>query len=179
MVNLKSEVNKIEGLYQIKIDVPFLVKFLCLYLFKVADKNVLIDAGLNLGTWKKSLLAAFNKIDLSLHDIDYCIISHIHIDHISMVKILKQENPEIKILMHDITHDLLKWETTDTNLKEYEQEAKNLAKKLIKHGISEEQGKTVVQFLKHWPKYLHYQKPDILVYDRDILFDNLEVIWTQ
>jgi glyoxylase-like metal-dependent hydrolase (beta-lactamase superfamily II) len=172
------EVNEIKGIYQIKIDVPFAVKFVCLYLFKLNGKNILIDSGLNIGNWKKRLFSAFKYMNLSIRDIDYCIISHIHTDHIGLVKIFKQKNPTIKILMHDITHELLKWETNEENLKELEQEAKISANQLIKYGISEEQGKKFVQFFTYWPRFLQYQKPDIMVHDGDIIFDKLEIIWT-
>ena len=178
MSSSKFEVNEIEGIYQIKIDVPFPVKFVCLYLFNIEDKKVLIDSGLNMGNWKKKLFSAFKEINISIQDIDYCIISHLHLDHISLVPILKQKNPKLKILMHDITHELLKWETNDANLKELEQEARATANQLIKYGISEEQGNRIVQFFTYWSKFLQYQKPDIIVHDGDILFDNLEIIWT-
>ncbi|MFW9828011.1 MAG: MBL fold metallo-hydrolase [Candidatus Thorarchaeota archaeon] len=178
MSNSKFEVNEIEGIYQIKINVPFAVKYVCLYLFKLNGKNVLIDSGLNMGNWRKKLFSAFNYLNITIKDIDYCIISHIHTDHMGLVKILKEMNPSLKILMHDITHELLKWETNSNNLKELEQEATSVANNLIKYGISEEQGRRIVQFFTYWPKFLQYQKPDIIVHDGDILFDQLEIIWT-
>ncbi|MFX1418590.1 MAG: MBL fold metallo-hydrolase [Promethearchaeota archaeon] len=178
MSSSKFEVNEIEGIYQIKIDVPFAVKYVCLYLFELNGENILIDSGLNMGNWKKKLFSAFENMKISIQDIDYCIISHIHTDHMGLVKILKQKNPNLKIVMHDITHDLLKWETNEENLKELEQEARITANQLIKYGISEEQGKRIIQFFTYWPKFLQYQEPDLIVHDGDIIFDNLEIIWT-
>jgi len=178
LLSSKFEVNEIEEVYQIKIDVPFAVKYVCLYLFKLNGKNILIDSGLNIGNWKKKLFSAFEYLNISIQDIDYCIISHIHTDHIGLVKILKQKNPELKILMHDITHELLKWETNDENLNDLEQKAKIAANQLIRYGISEDKGNMIVQFFTYWPKFLQYQKPDIIVHDGDILFDTLEIIWT-
>jgi len=174
----KSEINEIEGIYQIKIDVPFAVKFVCLYLFKLKGKNILIDSGLNMGNWKKKLFSAFEELNTSIQDIDYCIITHLHTDHIGLIRLLKQKNPNLQILMHDITHELLKWETSDDNLKELEQEARGIADQLIKYGISEEQGERIVKFFTYWPKFLQYQKPDIIVHDGDIVFEDLEIIWT-
>ena len=178
MSSSKFEVNKINGVYQIKIPVPFPVKYVCLYLFKLKGKNILIDSGLNMGNWKKKLFSAFEEINVSIQDIDYCIITHIHTDHMGLVKILKEKNPDLKILMHDITHELLKWECDDTNLNELEQEARIIANQLVKYGISEEQGNRIVKFFTYWPQFLEYQKPDITVHDGDLLFDNLEIIWT-
>ena len=144
--NPKFEINIINGVHQIKIPVPFPVKYVCLYLFKLKEKNILIDSGLNMGNWKKNLFSAFEELNISIKDIDYCIITHIHTDHMGLVKILKQKNPHLKILMHDITHELLKWETNEENLKELEQEARITANQLIRYGISEEQGNRIVQF---------------------------------
>ncbi|MFW9972847.1 MAG: MBL fold metallo-hydrolase [Candidatus Odinarchaeota archaeon] len=178
MPSFKSEVNEIEGIYQIKIDVPFAVKYVCLYLFKLNGKNILIDSGLNWGNWKKILFSAFEELKISIQDIDYCIITHIHTDHIGLVKILKKKNPNLKILMHDITHEVLRWETDHNSLKELEIQARETADQLIKYGISEEQGERIIQFFTFWPRFLQYQKPDIEVHDDDVIFDNLQVIWT-
>ena len=174
MPTYKSEINEIDGIYQIKIDVPFAVKYVCLYLFKLNGKNILIDSGLNMGNWKKKLFSAFEEINTSIQDIDYCIITHLHTDHIGLVRLLKQKNPNLQILMHDITHELLKWETSDDNLKDLEQKARGIADQLIKYGISEEQGERIVKFFTYWPKFLQYQTPDIIVHDGDIVFENLE-----
>ncbi|MFX0035526.1 MAG: MBL fold metallo-hydrolase [Candidatus Hermodarchaeota archaeon] len=176
--SFKFEVKEIEGIYQIKIDVPFAVKYVCLYLFKLNGKNILIDSGLNMGNWKKMLFLAFEEVNISIKDIDYCFITHIHTDHIGLIRLLKQKNPKLKILMHDITHELLKWETNQNSLKELEQEARKIAKQLMKYGISEEQGDRIVKFFTFWPKFIQYQKPDIIVHDADIIFDMLEIIWT-
>jgi len=174
----KFELTKINGVHRIKIPVPFPVKYVCVYLFRLQGKNILIDSGLNIGNWKTKLFSAFEDMNISIQDIDYCIITHIHTDHIGLVKVLKQKNPELKILMHDITHDLLKWETNDEQVPELEQEARLTANQLINYGLSEEQGNRIVQFFTYWPKFLEYQKPDIIVHDGDILFDRLEIIWT-
>ena len=171
-------VKNIEGIYQIKIDVPWAVKFVSLYLFELDGLNILIDSGLNIGNWKKKLFSAFNDINLSIQDIDYCIITHLHTDHIGLARILKQKNPKLKLLMHDITHELLKWETNDENLKELKQEAREIANQLKKYGMTEEQGNRIIQFFAYWPRFLEYQKPDIIIHDGDIVLDRLEIIWT-
>ncbi|MFX0139277.1 MAG: MBL fold metallo-hydrolase, partial [Candidatus Hodarchaeota archaeon] len=171
-------VKNIEGIYQIKIDVPWAVKFVSLYLFKLDGLNILIDTGLNMGNWKRQLFSAFKDINLSIQDIDYCIITHLHTDHIGLARVLKQKNPSLKILMHDITHELLKWETNDENLKELKQEAREIANQLKKYGMTEEQGNRIIQFFTYWPRFLEYQKPDIIVHDGDTVLDRLDIIWT-
>ena len=178
MYNFKSEINEIEGIFQIKIDVPFAVKYVCLYLFEVNGSKVLIDAGLNMGNWKQKLFSTLDKIQLSINDIDYCIISHIHLDHIGLLRTLKRKNPKMKIVMNDITHKIFEWETSETNIGEIKQEAKKVADLMVRYGISEEQAQKVIQFFTLWPRYLQYQKPDMIVNDGDTILDNLEIIWT-
>ncbi len=178
MVRYKSEIREIKGVHQIKINVPFPVKFVSLYLFKVEDKIILIDSGLNMGNWDKTLFSAFQDINYSIKDIDYCIITHIHSDHMGLVKILKRKNPELKILMHDIAHELLKWETNEAKMNELVLEAKKVANQLVRYGLEEEQREKIVQFFTYWPKFLQYQKPDIVLHDGDRILNNLEVVWT-
>jgi glyoxylase-like metal-dependent hydrolase (beta-lactamase superfamily II) len=101
-----------------------------------------------------------------------------HTDHIGLIQLFKQENPDLKILMHDITHEILKWETNNDNLDELKQEARGVANKLMKYGISQEQGDRVVQFFTFWPKFLQYQEPDVIVHDEDLVLDRLKIIWT-
>jgi glyoxylase-like metal-dependent hydrolase (beta-lactamase superfamily II) len=178
LYKFKSEVNKIDDVYRIKIDVPFAVKFVCLYLFKLNDQYILIDAGLNMGNWSKLLFSAFNDLNITIGDIDYCFITHNHLDHIGLVKTLKRKNPNLKVVMNDITHKILRWETNDSTMEELKSEAKKAADLMIKYGISEEQGKRVVQFFTFWPKLLRYQKPDVIVRDNERFLDDLEIIWT-
>jgi glyoxylase-like metal-dependent hydrolase (beta-lactamase superfamily II) len=174
----KSEINEFDGVYQIKIDVPFAVKYVCVYIFKLEDKLVLIDSGLNLGNWQKKFLESLEELKIDVREIDYCFITHIHIDHIGLAKKLKELNPNMKILMHDITYELLKWETNRANLEDLKKEASKVAEQMIKYGISKEQGKRVIQFFTYWPQFLTYQEPDIILNDGDIILDKLEVIWT-
>ena len=178
MHKFKSTINEIEGIYQIKIDVPFAVKYVCVYLFYVEDKLVLIDSGLNLGNWRKKFFESLEELSIDIRDIEYCFITHIHIDHIGLAKKLKEANPNLKIVMHDITYELLRWETDRANLSDLKEQAKKIAEKMINYGIAEEEGKKVVQFFTYWPQFLIYQEPDIIVNDGDIILDNLEIIWT-
>ena len=178
MYKFKSEIDEIDDVYRIKIDVPFQVKFVCLYLFKLGDQNILIDAGLNMGNWSKLFFTALDDINIGIEDIDYCFITHLHIDHIGLVKTLKRKNPKLKLVMNDITHKILQWETHDSNMDDLKTEAKNATSLMVKYGISEEQSQRIFQFFTMWAKLLRYQKPDIIVQDNDTLLDDLEIIWT-
>lgn len=178
MPSLKSEVNEIDGVCQIKIDVPFPVKFVSLYLFKVGDKNVLIDAGLNNKSWIKIFLDKLSELNKYISDIDICIITHPHIDHIGLTNVLKESNPDVEILMHDITNKVLEWETDKSNLEEIKQEAIDISFQMKRYGLSEEQRMRIVQFFTFWPKLRHYQKPDRVLHDGDKVLEELEIIWT-
>ena len=178
MHKFKSELNKIDDVYQIKIDVPFQVKFVCCYIFKINGKNVLIDAGFNSPAWRKIFLQQINSIGLNIEDIDVCIITHNHLDHIGLIQEFKRKNPNLEIVMHDITNKTLKWETDKSNTEEIEKEAIEISIKMKNYGLSEEERLRIVQFFTYWPKLRNYQIPDKIVHDDDKLLNDLEIIWT-
>ncbi len=136
MYKFKSEVNKIDDVYRIKIDVPFAVKFVCLYLFELNDQYILIDAGLNMGNWSKLLFKALNDINIRIEDINYCFITHLHLDHIGLVKTLKRKNPNLKVVMNDITHRILRWETHDSSMEELKTDSQKPVKKTSRLAIA-------------------------------------------
>ena len=174
----KSATEEIDGVYRIKIDVPFQVKFVCSYLFELAGQHILIDAGFNSSSWKKKFLQEINNIGLSIEEIDVCIITHNHVDHIGLIKDFKQINPKIKIVMHNITNKILKWETDKSNKEEIEKEAIRISIEMKNYGLSEEERIRIVQFFTYWPKLRNYQTPDEIVNDKDTILSDLEIIWT-
>ena len=174
----KSEIEVIDGVYRIKIDVPFQVKFVCSYLFKKEDQYVLIDAGFNSPSWKKKFVQEINNIGLGIEDIDVCIITHNHLDHIGLIKEFKEKNPKMNIVMHDITNKILKWETDKSNTKEIENEAIRISIEMKNYGLSEEERLRIIEFFTYWPKFRGYQSPDEIVNDNDILLNDLKIIWT-
>ncbi|MFX1575446.1 MAG: MBL fold metallo-hydrolase [Promethearchaeota archaeon] len=177
-VKFNSEVNKIEDVYQIKIDIPWSVRNVSLYIFTVKEKIILFDSGLNMGNWSKLFFSALKEIDISIKDIEYCFISHNHSDHVGLARTLKKKNPDLKILMHDITAKTLKWETKEGNLDKIENKAIKIANQMIRYGLNKKQSEIVVRFLSYWPQLREYQEPDITLHDGDIILDNLEIIWT-
>lgn len=181
MQKFKSEYHIINGIYRIKIDVPFEVGFVCTYIFQIDDSTILIDSGLRSENWKNKFFSILKKINIPISSIDYCIVSHNHMDHIGLVSYLKQKNPEIQILMHDITSKELKWETNPENYHNIEKQAIELAKQLMSFGMTEKQSKTLIEYFTKWSKMKNYVKPDRILYDNDeIKFGNnsLKIIWT-
>lgn len=178
MLKYNSETEIIENVARIKIDVPYNVKYVSLYLFEVNGKKVLIDSGLNMGNWDESFFSSLDQLGISINDIDYCIITHIHTDHIGLIKKLKERNPKLNLLMHDLTYRMLQWQKNEENSKEFINQAQEVANLMIKYGISKAQGKRVLQFFTFWPKFIEYQKPDQIIHDGDIILEDLQVIWT-
>lgn len=184
-VDLKSEITEIDNnVIRFKINFPISfegLNFVCMYLLKIDGSNVLIDGGLNLGDWKNKFFSALEKFNISVKNIDYCIVTHDHIDHIGLIKILKHKNPNMQILMHKITHELIKWDTDVKNEAEVKRIAVELADQMMTYGMSEEQGEKIVHFYTNWRKMTPYHKPDRILNDNDeILFDSnkLKIIWT-
>ncbi len=178
MSTLKSAIDEIDGVYRIKIDVPFQVKFVCSYLFKLEDQTVLIDAGFNSPSWKKKFIQKINNIGFNIEDIDICIITHNHIDHIGLIQEFKKKNPELKIVMHNITNKLLEWETDKSNKEDIEKKAIKISLEMKKYGLSEEERLRIIQFFTYWPSLRRHYPPDKIVHDGDKLLNDLEIIWT-
>ncbi|MHA2268784.1 MAG: MBL fold metallo-hydrolase [Promethearchaeota archaeon] len=176
--NFDSEINQIKDVHQIKIDVPWSVRNVSVYLFEHDGKKILFDSGLNMANWGKLFFSALSKINMSIHDIDYCFISHNHTDHVGLAPTLKKENPDLKLLMHNITHETLKWETEQGNLDEIESEATHIAQRMLQYGFNKKQAEGVIQYLSYWPKLRQYQKPDVILHDGDKILKDLEIIWT-
>jgi len=176
-----AETSKIEDVYRIKIDVPFDVKYVCVYLFEIDGKKVLIDAGLNMGNWSKMFYSLLKKIKISIKDIDYCFITHRHIDHVGLIKSFKRKNPNIQIIMHDFTEQNLKWESDANNFETIESIVRESARELIKYGMPERAESRMYNMISMWAKITRYQKPDRIVKNLDeITFNShkLKIIWT-
>ncbi len=61
------------------------------------DKLVLIDCGMRL-----SLIKKISKFNLNPMDINHCIITHFHIDHIAACADLKAFNKKVKFYAHEL-----------------------------------------------------------------------------
>jgi glyoxylase-like metal-dependent hydrolase (beta-lactamase superfamily II) len=179
--NFKLKINKIEDVVQIQITVPWAVKYVCVYLFKVDDSYVLFDAGLDMGNWPKLFFSALKDIGISMQQIDYVFISHEHTDHTGLMRRFKRLNPNIQIMMSEAAHETLKWETNPKNYEELVEGAKKMVQQVIKYGIDESQGNRLIDWFTMWPKLRKYHEPDRLLHDGDeICFktNKLKVIWT-
>ncbi len=178
MSDFKAELSIIEGVYRFKIEVPYDVKFVCVYLFKLGGKNVLFDAGLDLRKWSKAFLALLEEARISMKEIDYCIISHHHLDHVGLLRKLKQKNPQVQILMHEVTNKILQRES---DLKNVKVEGEQIIKRMMKFGLSEGIGKKMIRWFSMWPRLRMYYAPDKTFQDGDeiqIGKSTIKTIWT-
>ena len=180
---INSEVSEIDGVYRFQIDFPssFGLRFVCMYLFNIDDTYILVDAGLNIPDWKRKFFSELQKLNLSINDINYLIITHDHPDHVGLMKEIKSQNPNIQVLMHEITHDVIKWMTDPKNDDEIKNSADELKLRAMKYGITEEMAKTIFGFSTGMHRMIPYTKPDRILNDNDeIKFDSttLKFIWT-
>jgi glyoxylase-like metal-dependent hydrolase (beta-lactamase superfamily II) len=183
LYKLNSEVSEIDGVFRFQIDFPtsFGLKFVCMYLFNIEDKYILIDAGLNFPDWEKIFLSELQKLNLSIRDIDYLIITHEHPDHLGLMNSLKSKNPVLQILMHEITYESIKWMRDTDNINEKNIRAEEMSKQMIMYGVSQKQGERIMQFLTTMRNFTQFQEPDrILLDNEEISINNtkLKTIWT-
>lgn len=72
------------------------------------DGLVLIDCGMSLNLIKK-----ISKFNLNPMEINHCIITHFHIDHIAACYDLKQFNKKVKFYAHELDADAIEEEGHD------------------------------------------------------------------
>jgi len=178
---IHSEYSELEGVIRIKVDIPFEVKFVCVHLFEIDGKRIMIDAGFNMIAWKKQFLKILTELNIKVQDIDYCIITHEHLDHCGLTKYLKRRNPDLQILMHKITDDSLNFGSDQNYHETMKRNAKKVAEEIIAYGMEQDRINRLVKSFLVWPKVVRYEPPTRILKDNDeIKFDTdtLKVIWT-
>jgi len=162
------KVFSLEGINRINIGFSNIVS---LYLFTLKDKIVLIDAGYSLKYWQNAFYEALKDLQINLEDIDYCIITHEHPDHTGLVTELKRANPDVKICIHKIAHELAKLRkelSENTNLEEKIRERGQL---LISYGLKKEDVDLMMQRFGRGGMGFEYIEPDLLLNNDDRIVD--------
>lgn len=84
-------------IYQIDVCGNGIAEYTSAYLVK-SSKTVLIETGATPGL--KQLFSAFEQLDIGLGDIDYVVVTHVHLDHSGGVGVLLRSLPGAKVLVH-------------------------------------------------------------------------------
>jgi len=162
------KVFSLEGINQINIGFSNIVS---LYLFTVKDKLVLIDAGYSMKYWQKAFFKALNDLQINLEDIDYCIISHEHPDHTGLVSELKRANPDVKICIHKIAHELAKLRKKLSENTNVEEKIKERGQLLVSYGLKKEEVDLIMQRFGTGGMRFEYIEPDLLLKNDDRIVD--------
>lgn len=88
----------------------------CVYLIdtKSDDGLVLIDVGLNIEP-----IQEIEKMGFNLNEINYCLLTHGHLDHIGACNQLKRFNNDIKFYAHELDADRIEQIPTDIHISQY------------------------------------------------------------
>ncbi len=169
------KVHFLEGVNQINIGFSNIIS---LYLFTINDSLVLIDAGYSFKYWKNAFYKALNELKINIEDIDYCIITHEHPDHVGLVSNLKRANPDIKICIHETAHELGKLRkrllSEDINVEEKKKERSQL---FISFGFKKEEVAIMMQRFVRGGMGFEYIEPDLLLKNGDrIVDDELQIV---
>ncbi|MHA2392196.1 MAG: MBL fold metallo-hydrolase [Promethearchaeota archaeon] len=168
------KVISLEGIHQINIGFSNIVS---LYLFYVANKLVLIDAGYSMKYWQNAFFKALDELEIKIEDIDYCIITHEHPDHVGLVSEVKKANPDVKICIHKIAHELAKLREQLTENVNLEEKIKERAELLVSYGLDKNEVDLMMQRFGRGRMRFKYIEPDILLDNDETIVDGeLQVI---
>ncbi len=172
-----NSIEKISNeIYLVKVELPNnALKYLNSYLIISENKKVLVDTGMNSNQSLKSLNDALLNMKLSINDIESVIITHLHIDHVGLIKKLREINKNLKIFIHAKEKDTIK-----KMIKDFENE--NMLKEYHKNlGFPNNTLKALLYWKKDLDSYLEIIKnSETLNEEEYINIGNLsfKVLWT-
>jgi glyoxylase-like metal-dependent hydrolase (beta-lactamase superfamily II) len=83
-----------EGIYQIRIPLPFALNIVNCYLLDDGDRWTIVDTGLNRPEAQMGWRAAFEALNISPDAIHQIVLTHMHPDHYGMAGWLQRQCPE-------------------------------------------------------------------------------------
>jgi len=180
--NIKSETKEIDGVYQFKINFPSFegLQFVSMYLFKIGESYVLIDAGLSFTDCEQNFFSELENLKISPNDLRFLIITHEHPDHIGIARALKQKNPEIQVVMHKITRDVMKYMTDLKYATRIRASASDASLSLMRFGVSKKLSDKVLKYMTNFRSFTQFHEPDQVLEDNDEIVINsnkLKIIW--
>lgn len=84
-----------EGIYQLRMPLPFPLRWVNAYLLKDANGYTVIDPGLRTADAERSWEEAMQELGVNVRDIRQIILTHHHPDHIGMAGLLQQQTGAI------------------------------------------------------------------------------------
>src|SRR5581483_3298229 len=81
---MTAPVSIAEGIWLIRLPLPFPVAILNVYLIRTGDGFLLLDCGLKTNACRKALAEALSSIGVPWTDIRRLIITHLHPDHFGL-----------------------------------------------------------------------------------------------
>ncbi len=97
MENRIQRLSQKLALIDVNPPIPGFDKFIASYLLS-GDKIALVDVGPTVGI--PNLLSALLEVPLNLEDIDYVVVSHIHLDHAGGIGTALKAMPNAKLIVH-------------------------------------------------------------------------------
>lgn len=172
------KVRDINGIKQINIGYSMIVS---LYIFKIEEKLILVDAGHSTPLFKNSFFKALKDLNIDIKDIDYCFITHEHPDHTGLIDVLKSNNPNIKIYMHDIAFKLAKLRLEMEDLDDPNKRQNQMQSQLVRYGMTIDELDMFSQRFGSGPIRMgfDYIEPDVILHDNETLFNGqLKILHT-
>ena len=73
-----------EGIYQVRLPLPFPLRIVNCYLLRDGDSWTVVDSGLNYSPGRATWQAAFDMLEIRPESIERIILTHAHPDHYGM-----------------------------------------------------------------------------------------------
>lgn len=101
-----------EGVYGIRVPVPFPIAFVNVFLVRHGDKGLLIDGGIRTEACARVVAQAFRDMGFDVRSLEAIVVTHIHPDHYGMANRLRRESGA-PLYMHPL-EDMLVQSRYDT-----------------------------------------------------------------
>lgn len=80
----QTVVEVVEGIYQIRLPLPFALRIVNCYLLRGPDGWTLVDTGIHTAEGEATWQRVFAELKLSISDIEQLVLTHVHPDHFGM-----------------------------------------------------------------------------------------------
>lgn len=121
--------HSVDNIYQVRVPVPFPLKYVQCYLIRESDGWTMIDTGLQYGPALEAWAHAFDELQISARDIRRIFLTHAHPDHYGLAgHFQKLNDAPVYALDEEIRVIPIEWERNGAHLY-------GLGKFLQEHGL--------------------------------------------